>query len=300
MGGSSLFRKPGSRMIRDPLDTRLGDLLEKCSSRCPCIVGIPWDWSTAGRPGARHAPQRLREHLYSLNPHGLECLCDLGDTNIAPGDPGVSFRRISEASVEALRTCRGVLFLGGDHSVTRYTVPQVLRTLGGRAGLLVFDAHLDLRILSEGLSSGTYLGELVEEMKESLEVVIVGVRRHSNPSYMFERAKALGVSYMEATDLEDLSRCVEKILKNISGADWIYVSVDADSLDPSQCPGSNSPSPAGLYVREISEILEKVSEAKRIVGGDIVEHVPSLDPGEICGRSLAYIAYKILEILSRA
>ncbi len=291
-----LFRRAGERLIRDPRDLRLGDVVKSsssCSSECLCIAGVPWDWSTAGRPGARFAPSRLREHLYSYNVHEDLCLCDWGDVGIVPGDLGSSSQRIYEAVKQLARSCRGFLLLGGDHSITRYSVASALDILGGRAGLVVFDAHLDLRELSEGLSSGTYLRELIAERGDMLGVIVIGVRPHSVPRYMFELADMLGVEYIYSEDLE-IGIAIDRLNKTLSGASWVYVSFDSDSLDPSQCPGVNSPSPLGISLREAIDILDHIAERHRVVGADIVEYTPHLDQGDLCGRSLALIAYRIL------
>lgn len=292
------FRPPGARMIRDPGDIRLGDVVGKCGSGCLCISGIPWDWSTAGRPGARYAPPRIREHLYSFNIHIRDlCICDAGDVDIAPGDIALSSKRIYEAVGELLTKCRGIVLLGGDHSITRHAVSSAVDTLGGTGGLLVLDAHLDLRRLSEGLSSGTYLRELLEERGERIRVAVVGVRRHSVPGYMLELADRMGVRYLTADRLStaDASRFLGEVF---SGVDWIYISFDSDVLDPHQCPGVNSPSPFGITLREAVGLIEEASKLGRVVGLDIVEYVPLLDVGDICGRNLAYIAYRALEVLA--
>jgi len=292
----SVFRKPGERMIRDPGDLRLGDIIRSstdCSSECLCIAGVPWDWSTAGRPGARFAPSRLREYLYSYNLHKDLCLCDWGDIAIAPGDLGKTSQRIYEAVENLSRTCRGFLLLGGDHSITRYSVSSALETLGGRAGLLVFDAHLDLRQLSEGFSSGTYLRDLLSERGDRLRVAVIGVRSHSIPRYMLNLAEKLGVKYFYSEDL-DVGSVVNTLNDIFSNVDWIYISFDSDSLDPSQCPGVNSPSPLGISLKDAVKILDMVMKRYRIVGGDIVEYAPPLDQGDLCGRNLALIAYRII------
>ncbi|MEM4971706.1 MAG: arginase family protein [Sulfolobales archaeon] len=293
----ALFRTPGSRFIRDPEDLRLGDVVRrKCDAGCICIAGAPWDWSTAGRPGARYATTKLRDYLYSLNIHEDICVCDAGDIDIAPGDITTTSSRIYNAVRELLSICRGFLLLGGDHSITKYSVSAVLDRRGSGGGLVVFDAHLDLRRLSEGLSSGTYLRELLEERGSGLKVVVVGVRRHSVPRYMLDLARRLGVTYIESEDL-DPGEAVRIINEILSEARWIYISFDSDSLDPHQCPGVNSPSPLGLAMREAVEILDGISKTRRLVGGDIVEYVPILDHGEICGRNLAYIAYRMIHLM---
>lgn len=298
-----LFRPPGSRLVMDPGDVRLGDLVDRggCGERGLCVVGIPWDWDTAGRPGARYAPSRIREHLYSLTPFGETRLCDLGDVAIAPGDRVESWRRIVRAVEEASKICRGILVLGGDHSITSAVHPALARALGEPLGLLVFDAHLDLRRLSEGRSSGTYLKDLLENNRDLVSgVAVIGVRAHSNPGYMIGLAERLGIGFFTSEEAsEDPEGVSEKALEILSRGRRIYVSFDSDSLDPGQCPGTNSPSPMGLSLREAIKILRMAGERLEVAGSDIVEYVPHLDLGDMCGRSLGLVGYEMLRIMSR-
>ncbi|MEM3830614.1 MAG: arginase family protein [Sulfolobales archaeon] len=299
--------EPGSILVRDPKDYRVRDLVirdpRRCNSECICIVGYPWDWNTAGTPGARYAPLYIRRHLYGLNfnPHKNLCLCDLGDVKIAPGDQKISEERLARVVKRVSENCRNFIILGGDHSLTRVSM-KILLEKYSRAGLIVFDSHLDLRKLSEGRSSGTYLRDLLEEFGERFKVFVVGYKDHSNPYYMIDYAREKGVSIIGIEDVKRRSdEIIEEILKTMKGS-GIYISIDADSIDPSQCPGVNAVSPDGLYLRELVEILEKIIKRLaeyniRILGFDVVEVVPDKDVNEICSRNIAYVVYRILTSL---
>ncbi len=113
---------------------------------------------------------------------------------------------------------------------------------------------------------------------------------------MLDLARRLDVTYIESENL-DPREAVRVINEILSGVKWIYISFDSDSLDLHQCPGVNSPSPLGLAMREVVEILDGISKARRRVGGDIVEYVPVLDHGEVCGRNVAYIAYRMIYLM---
>jgi len=52
-----------ARLLKDPGDVRVSELKPVIP-----LVGVPWDWSTAGRPGARFAPSAIRSELLSLTP----------------------------------------------------------------------------------------------------------------------------------------------------------------------------------------------------------------------------------------
>ena len=117
-----LFQPPGSRLLRDPMDERV----RPSTTGEVVLVGVPWDWSTSGRPGARFAPLRLRDWIYRFTRHAPSStdfkysIADLGDVRIAPGDINVTSHRIVEAARIAYSRGRLAVFLGGDHSITLY------------------------------------------------------------------------------------------------------------------------------------------------------------------------------------
>ena len=57
----------------------------------------------------------------------------------------------------------------------------------------------------------------------------------------------------------------------------IFVSLDIDVLDPSIAPGTGTPVAGGLGLRELCEILGRITAKTVPVGMDIVELSPMLD-----------------------
>lgn len=298
-----IFIYPPYTFIRDPEDLRLIDIIKKsgeCGRECVCVIGYPWDWSTAGFPGARFAPQILRKYLHEVRVNEDLCLCDLGDIAIAPGDQDKSEERLREAIRFSLDNCKGFIVFGGDHSLTKI-VMSILVERFGRVSLVMFDAHLDMRKLSEGKSSGTHLRELSERYKDRIDVAVIGYREKYNPKYMINYAKTINALLIEISMIkENLSR-VKELLRDFVRNKITYLSIDADSLDPSQCPGVNSIVPDGIYLRELLELLHTIHAAgSRVIGADIVEVVPSRDPNDLCSRNMAYISYHVINYIYRS
>lgn len=273
-----LFEPPGSRLLRDPMDVRI-----RPSTRGEVvIVGIPWDWSTSGRPGARFAPARLREWLYRMTRHSpgvfdFKCeILDLGDVRVAPGDLGLTAKRVVEAATIAYSTGKLSVFLGGDHSITRWTV-EPLASKG--LGILVLDAHYDMRSVEEGLTSGSWLWDLTLAHKNAIKVAIIGVSDYANPEYLAVRAKEAGYKVIPRLKLLDnIGEALEAIdWLESSGLENYYVSIDVDHLDISYAPGVNSPTPLGMTPWETLRILEYASKKLKPRGVDIVEVTPDLD-----------------------
>ncbi|MGC9009281.1 MAG: arginase family protein [Sulfolobales archaeon] len=283
--------------IKDPEDIRLRDIIKKpeqCNRDCVCVVGYPWDWTTAGYPGARYAPNVLRRYLYEICASEDLCICDLGDVDIASGDQSISEYRLREVLKRIIGFCRGFLVLGGDHSLTRVVLEEVLRKIG-KITFVMFDAHLDLRKISEGRSSGTHLRDIIDRYGENIKAIIIGFRRRYNPKYMIDYAENRGIYLIDIDMIKNDFKNTKNLISEKVRGDSVYISVDADSLDPSQCPGVNALVPDGLFIREILDLIKLISsESKELIGADLVEIVPSRDLNDICSRNMAYIGYEVI------
>jgi Arginase/agmatinase/formimionoglutamate hydrolase, arginase family len=294
------LQPPGSRLLRDPWDVRI-----KPSTKGEVvIVGVPWDWSTSGRPGARFAPSKLREWIYRFTGHAPSSIdfkygiADLGDVRVAPGDIHVTSRRIVEAARIAYTQGRVAVFLGGDHSITRWTVEPIVE---GGLGILVLDAHYDMRSVEEGLTSGSWLWDLWTAHKGKVKAATIGVSDYSNPEYLAIRAREAGFR------ITPRLKILENPQEALEAVDWLaeqglenfYISVDADHLDISNAPGVNSPTPLGMTPWESLRILDYAARKLKPRGVDVVEITPQLDVADITVATLAkLLMYTIHSTLS--
>lgn len=298
-GGTDPFEAPGSPLLRDPRDERVSGLLREGGARV-ALVGIPWDWSTAGRPGSRYAPQALRGALYSLRTWAPSLdsslsigIRDYGDVRVAPGDWGLTRARIMEAlDMLYSKDHDLIVILGGDHSITEATVASLARR--GKVGLLVLDAHYDLRSVSEGLTSGSWLWNLLRSSPGRISAAVVGVSDYSNPGYLHERARELGVKVVTRMEVRENPSSWREAVDHLlsSGAEEFYISIDVDHLDQAYAPGVNSPTPLGMTPYESLDILRYSTAKLRPRAVDAVEVVPAADTAgltvSLTARLLAY------------
>ncbi len=286
-----------ARLLKDPGDVRVSDLRPLVP-----LVGVPWDWSTAGRPGARFAPALIRQELYSLRPlsHDLGSLEvgfeELGDVDVVGGDPLETSRRATDAAraVMEASSSRSVpaVFLGGDHSVTGWVARPFIES---GASLLVLDSHYDLRSVREGVTSGSWLRELLEA-RWGTDVMIVGVSDYLNPPYAARRAEELGVKVVPRSFL---ARRPEEALAAVGDfvrGRRVYLSIDMDHLDQSFAPGVNSPNPAGMTPAESLAVIERLREASTVAAVDVTEVAPPYDLGGLTARLAAYLVLRAVHI----
>ena len=76
----------------------------------------------------------------------------------------------------------------------------------------------------------------------------------------------------------------------------VYISFDLDALDPAFAPGVSHREPGGLSTRQAIGLIRRLQA--RVIGTDIVEFNPRMDPiqitGVVCAKLLKEIAAKML------
>jgi len=77
----------------------------------------------------------------------------------------------------------------------------------------------------------------------------------------------------------------------------VYISFDIDALDPAFAPGVSHREPGGLSTRQAIDLIQRLKG--KVVGADIVEFNPRMDPlhvtGTVCAKLFKEIAAKMLE-----
>jgi arginase family enzyme len=76
----------------------------------------------------------------------------------------------------------------------------------------------------------------------------------------------------------------------------VYISIDLDGFDPAFAPGVSHREPGGLTVRDVLTVLHGVRVP--IVGADVVEFNPELDPSgvtaTVCAKLVKELAGKMI------
>lgn len=274
------------------------------------VLGIPFDEGVGFRPGTRYGPRAIREMscrypvfpadgrrgFYDLEEDRRRLTrvrgVDAGDVDIVYLDLEGNYAKI-DAAVRAIVARRALpLILGGDHSIT-YPVVRALEGLGS-LGVIQLDAHLDYREAFHGvrLGHGSPMRRIAE-LGFIRQMVSIGIRglRHNEEDVRAARDKGHVIVLASQVHQEG----VEAALARIPRLDQYYVSIDIDGLDPSLVPGTGTPDPGGLTYPQYRDLLRGIARKGRIVGFDLVEVNPSLDPS---GVSALVAAQLIVEFLA--
>lgn len=70
----------------------------------------------------------------------------------------------------------------------------------------------------------------------------------------------------------------EYILNYLSECDYLYISLDVDSMDPDEVSyGTGTPVKNGLHISEVKEILDVILKSEKVISTEVVEINPLLD-----------------------
>jgi agmatinase len=169
-----------------------------------------------------------------------------------------------------------IFALGGDHGVT-IPLLDALDAVGETVHVFHVDAHLDWRAEVGGVARG-YSSPLrwASSKPQVTGMTQVGMRQTGSARRAeVEAARAYGSHLFSADELHE--KGWEPVLATIPKGSAVYITIDADGMDPTEMPAVMAPSPGGVLYREIAPVLRRIARTHRVVGMDVVEVAPSYD-----------------------
>jgi agmatinase len=90
-----------------------------------------------------------------------------------------------------------------------------------------------------------------------------------------ENARRWGSRLVTAEEFRSIN--LNELIGNIAEDHLIYITIDADGLDPSVMPAVMGPAPGGVSYLDVANLIQALGRRGRVVGLDIVELAPSFD-----------------------
>ena len=268
------------------------------------VIGIPYDGLASARKGAALAPERLRYWSRHLTPFSEDrtrlkgmTVCDLGDIPITDPERDYVLVRQKIASLPNMP-----IVIGGDHSVSIPVLQgQRVRYAGQRLGILWVDAHPDLCDEFDGsnLSHASVLRRAMESGIEPFDICMVGLRSWEDQEIDLIENGGLHVYTAANVAERGMKNIAESIHNILNDCDAIHISLDIDCLDPSVAPGTGIPEFGGLTSRDVLTLLKSM-QGLPLVGLDIVEIAPPLDPSESTVFAGLKIIMEYIAVIARA
>ena len=274
------------------------------------LIGGAWGLGGAD-PGCAEAPEALIPVLAQrLAQRGAKVV--VGPTHHPPAterrrEAAVSrlCATLASSVAAAMRQARFPCVIGGDHTCAGGTWAGVARMLQGELGLIWIDAHMDSHTPGtshtgrlHGMPLAWLLGQsddalygLSSAMVDPEHVALIGVRSFEPEEK--ERLERLGVRvfYIDEVRRRGLDAVSAEALHiATAGTSGFGVSLDLDAVTPEEAPGVGTPVPEGIVGAELARVLESVGARADLVGIELAEYLPRLDPD---GRS-ARVAVDLL------
>lgn len=267
------------------------------------ILGAVTDMGVGVR-GAAHGPNAVRNsQVYggygARQPHMHTMVDPLQDLVVADFGNAPIDVMSTERSVHAIRSfVKSVaevvirpdehvipIIVGGDHSLMYPDVAALTDVYGkGNVGVIHFDAHYDAGKYMSGhlISHGMPVYRLIEEgLVEGKNFIQVALRGYYPDEESFKWMREQGFRYHTMAEIEErgFPAVMEDIIREAKeGPKYLFVSFDIDTLDPSYVPATGTPEPGGLTPREAFPILRRLCAESNVVGFELVELAPMLDP----------------------
>jgi len=259
------------------------------------LIGIRYDENSSFTKGAADAPPQIRAALRSDAWHlttengtdlsGESIIFDAGD--IEPVAGSKMFTLIENSLHTLIADGLSPISLGGDHSIT-YPIVRAFARKYKDLSILHFDAHPDIYDSYQG-NRNSHASPFARIMEEKLvkRLVQVGIRTFN--AHQREQVKKFGV---EAIEMRQLRDDLELVFDSP-----VYISFDIDALDPAFAPGVSHREPGGMSTRQAIDLIQRMKG--KVVGADIVEFNPRMDPlhitGTVCAKLLKEIAARMVE-----
>ncbi len=262
------------------------------------LIGAPVDMGV-GMRGAGKGPAALRANITGTgNGGGLPHMhvgvawkrelvaVDYGDAPIDILSVEKSMPPVRRMVREVAETGAVPMVIGGDRSLEYPNVAGVADVYGKEnVGVIHFDAHFDAGTPISGhlISHAQPIRRLVDDGHIlGRNYIQVGLRGYwpDEEGFNWMREKDMRYHTMAEIERDGWDAVMDRVLNEANdGPEYLYISFDIDVLDPAYTPGTGTPESGGLTPREVFPLVRTLCSENNLVGFDLVELNPLVDPG---------------------
>ncbi len=263
------------------------------------ILPVPYEATTSYGGGAKEGPEAVLAASRQLENWDEELNLDVsGKMLIATAPPLTPEVAGPQAMLDKIRKTvqpwfgegKLIVAIGGEHTIT-LALAQAAQTKYPDMHIVALDAHADFRERYEGspLSHACTLRRLYELGRP---MTLLGVRSLSEEesNFLFVAPRFNKYSARTLHSAEGWAAALEH-LEKIAGP--VYLTIDADVLDPGIMPGVGTPEPGGLSYYQVLDLIKALARRGPIVGLDLVELAP-IAGHRVSEFTAARIIYKAL------
>jgi agmatinase len=258
------------------------------------ILGAPLNMGSGWRDSGARATAELR--LYGRTLRGSDQyaliyaaevlnVVDYGDVAVDNDSTERSMQHVREVVREIAATGAIPMVVGGDHSLEYPNVAALADVYGKeKVSVIHFDSHYDAWWGDEPhlINHGYPVYRLINEGHvRGADYIQVGLRSGGLDRSAFKWMREIGMRYHNMAEVE--ARGWDAVIKRVVAeaseeGRKIHISFDIDVLDPAFAVATGTPVPGGLTMREAITIVRRLCAETNVVGFDLVELHPGLDP----------------------
>lgn len=262
------------------------------------LFGAPFDSTTSFRPGARFGSAAIRHESFGLETYSLYqdkdltdyAIFDSGDLELCFGSSEAALSDIEERTKEIIKDGKFPLLIGGEHLVTLGSI-RALAEKYPDLHIIHFDAHADLRqdYLGAPLSHACVMRRCQEILGDG-RIHQFCIRSGDREEFRFAA---------EHTDLHPFNfEGLEEVAEELKQKDVpVYLSIDLDCLDSGIFPGTGTPEAGGINFLQLLKAILTAGRC-RLVGADINELAPMLDPSGVSTATACKVLRELLLVIA--
>ncbi len=286
-----------------PDDPRMsGKIMTSADQADYVICGYPDDEGiklNGGRLGAALAPHEIRKAFYKMTSGALPKSKIFDAGNIDLKLPLEERHRVALTEAEKYYASnKFMISLGGGHD---YGYPDTQSFLNAfkksklKPVVINFDAHLDVRPLDKGLSSGTPFYRMLTANPKLCHFFEIGIQDQCNSLTHLKWCEDQGGHIVNLEEIRNkgLLAVFKKLLKPYK-KNPCFISVDIDSFSSAFAPGCSQSWPTGLTPDDFFAGFDFLFQQLDIKGLGIYEVSPPLDVQPLTSRLAALILYRCL------
>ena len=260
------------------------------------VLPAPYERTVSFGQGTAGAPQAILYASQHIEPFDEELKISprlrvqtLPEIDCRNGSEEQALQTIRKTARSVMARRRFLMTFGGEHTITAPLV-EAAREPWPSLSVLHLDAHLDLRDEYHGnrLSHACVMRRVLDM---NVPIVHIGIRSLCEEEYQLVTDRGLSVFWARDITNPSADAWMDQVIARLTRQ--VYVSLDADGLDPSLMPGTGTPEPGGLTWQAITSLLRRLCSERQVVAADLVEVAPI--PGTpLCEYTAARLAAKLM------
>ena len=258
------------------------------------ILGAPLNMGSGWRDSGAQATIDLRlfswgmggsDQYALIKPSEVLTIVDYGDVAVDNASTERSMQHIRNIVREVAETGAIPMIVGGDHSLEYPNVAALADVYGKeKVSVIHFDSHYDAWWGEEShlINHGYPVYRLINEGHvRGADYIQVGLRSGGLDKSAFNWMREIGMRYhnMAEVEVRGWDAVIDRVVAEASEEGRkLHISFDIDVLDPAFAVATGTPVPGGMTMREAITIVRRLCAETNVVGFDLVELHPALDP----------------------